>query len=278
MRGPPEGLQRTCGSSFVRVAWRKLYRALAHGWNGTSATLRLVGWLVWGLSKPRPPGFRAMVAPALPLHIPFSPGSGPRLTRPSGQCGVGRDGCLALPRPPPPLPPGAAFVGSAGACAGEGRTVRDNTATPAAAISARLAIIRCCIFGLLTERSNLWNYALARSRAQPLAGGSQRHRSRVQLLRAVFGERAVDDDFIADLHGVLGPAAAQQGGGRSHFASPVEHLAGIVRDIDVEEHVGVHPIDFGDDPFVLHRFGWIVFRGERMVRQQRGSRHEHTDA
>src|SRR5580698_9414695 len=65
----------------------------------------LVGRFIAGLSKP-PLILVARVAPALPSQTPFSPGNGPRFTRPSGQCGVGLDGGRALPRPPPlPFPP-----------------------------------------------------------------------------------------------------------------------------------------------------------------------------
>src|SRR6516165_4894689 len=101
MRGPPEGLHFTCGSSFVVLVCRYSYRAFAQGRNGTSVILRFEGKYIVGLSSP-PGGLVARVAPALPSQTPFSPGSGPRFKRPPGKCGVGLDGGLFFPRPPRP--------------------------------------------------------------------------------------------------------------------------------------------------------------------------------
>ena len=41
--GPPEALQRVCGSSLSKAASRASCNALAHGWKGTSSILMLFG-------------------------------------------------------------------------------------------------------------------------------------------------------------------------------------------------------------------------------------------
>src|SRR5262245_30872082 len=97
-RDPPDGLQRVCGSSLSKFAWRDAWSARDHDWNGTASSVMLSGrWLVgfvgltlFGLSD-------SWTMPA-GVHRPVSPGGGPRLTRPSGQCGVGFEGRGGSPR------------------------------------------------------------------------------------------------------------------------------------------------------------------------------------
>src|SRR5437763_16087915 len=97
MRAPPDGLQRTCGSSFVEVAWRKLYSSRAHGWKGTSATFMLVGRFMMLLSIPLR-ALVAMVAPALPYQSPVWSGTTPRFYTQFSRRGVGPACSCALHR------------------------------------------------------------------------------------------------------------------------------------------------------------------------------------
>src|SRR5215510_13798259 len=98
-RGPPDALQRVWGSSLSKFAWREEWSARAQGWNGTASSVMLSGrWLV-GLARLTLFGLTDSCTMPGGAQIPVSPGGGPRLTRPSGQCGVGfAGGGVVAPR------------------------------------------------------------------------------------------------------------------------------------------------------------------------------------
>src|SRR5919198_1063516 len=91
-RGPPDALHRVCGSSRSKFAWRAACSARAQGWNGTASSVMLSGrWLV-GFARLTLFGFIDSCTMPGGVQMPFSPGGGPRFTRPSGQRGVGFEG------------------------------------------------------------------------------------------------------------------------------------------------------------------------------------------
>src|SRR3569833_2373526 len=94
-REPPEGLQRVCGSS----AWlsRDRYFSLKPGLNGISMTVLLVGRLACGVTFL--PSLMSKISEAFagPSQLPLSLGEPLKLTRPSGQRGVGFGGGRCWP-------------------------------------------------------------------------------------------------------------------------------------------------------------------------------------
>src|SRR5690242_4276100 len=212
--------------------------------------LRLTGALTRLLSIPPRPLLKR-VEPAPPFQTPFSPGSGPSSTCPSGPCGVGREGArlppLPLPLPNWPCWPGFCPGGTgmipcptpwsplpcpAGFCPKEGAA--NEKITAAVATAAKPSISRFRTSTLLNKLSlhfapetELWDGAFAGCGAQLLPGGGQRHRSRVAVLSAILGQGSADDDLIAFLHGVLLPPAALQQPGRTHLEGPVSGLAAL---------------------------------------------------
>src|SRR5262245_42664352 len=119
------------------------------------------------------------------IQTPLSPGGGPRLTRPSGQCGVGFDGGGG----PPPR-----------RCA-----IADVDSIAADATSASPTTRWCADASWLLLRGGL----AARGGAERLAVGG-RHGSRVRPLAAVAREASRHGDHIADLHRVTQPSALLQ--------------------------------------------------------------------
>src|SRR5579863_1824341 len=216
-----------------------------------------------GLSSPLM--FVARVAPALPSQTPFSPGSGPKSTRPSGRCGVGFAGGLTRPRPPRPVParrPALRLMFGSGCDAGGGPCAQSGAVTKITS-------------SLLTESRYL---AFARGSAQLLTGTGQRHGARIGLIGAILGERSFHYDFIADLHRVARPAGPLEPLRRSHFQSPVSYLPCVVFDIDVEVDVWIHPVDLRNNSFERHGLLRVIFRREGMVRHRRHRQRSETEA
>src|SRR5437867_3676009 len=92
-RGPPGAMHRGCGSSLPSVSSRYCTSSFAHGWNGAILSISD------GFTRNAPVigiGFSERL-PGPVFQYPFSPGGGPRFTRPSDQCGVGFDGGFARP-------------------------------------------------------------------------------------------------------------------------------------------------------------------------------------
>src|SRR5690242_12374503 len=89
-REPPEGLQRVCGSSAS--VERDRYCSLKPGLNGISLTVLLVGRLGAGLTSLPSLMLKKIDALAGPSQLPMSSGVPVKLTRPSGQRGVGFGG------------------------------------------------------------------------------------------------------------------------------------------------------------------------------------------
>src|SRR6185436_18573683 len=98
-----------------------------------------------------------------------------------------------------------------------------------------------------TYGSDLRSGALARGREKALA--IQRDGTGVARGAAVLGHAALDLHHITNLHGVAAPALAHQAVRAAHLHRPVRDLARfLVLHVDVEEGVGVHPLDLRDGP------------------------------
>src|SRR3954469_2688235 len=83
-------MQRGCGASLPSVSNRYWTSAFAHGWNGAILSMSL------GLTR-NAPFILTSASDRLPTPVsqwPLPPAAGPKLTRPSGQCGVGAEGGL----------------------------------------------------------------------------------------------------------------------------------------------------------------------------------------
>src|SRR5271154_3036807 len=98
-----------------------------------------------GLSNPF--ALVASVAPALPSHTPFSPGAGPRLTRPSARRGVGPEGGRFLPRRVMGLAafkrPELRLVLGSGPCCSCAEVGTASSKTPAAPVAMQTLINLC---------------------------------------------------------------------------------------------------------------------------------------
>src|SRR5512134_126021 len=168
------------------------------------------------------------------FHVPFSPGTRPKLTVPSASRGVGS--CGPRPRPPPPCraPPlgaGACAAPGCACCCASTQTVEANTAAAAAHTSAaRTLLVTEELLGparaghyvvnpgchLRAARSGgqgsrtppLRGVALARRREQTLARRFENDRASVARRAAVLREASLDRHFVTDLHGVARPTLA----------------------------------------------------------------------
>src|SRR5947207_13832692 len=107
--------------------------------------------------------------------------------------------------------------------------------------------------------------AFARRCAETLAGADHCHSSSVAAAGSIFGARANDFNFVAELHRCASPTTALKAMGRSHLEAPVLHLAVLVLDIDVEPHMGIGPFDLGHVSLYGNRFVRVKLRCKRMV-------------
>src|SRR5688572_19856920 len=137
------------------------------------------------------------------LHVPFSPGTRPKLTVPSASRGVGGAGACAprppaRPPPPPPCrappwpaaPPAAGAPPPCGACACT-HTVDANTA---AAVAPRSAVRR--LFLTNSPLRGLRGNAGARSCEQPLTGRRHQNGGGVARRAAVLRQAALHGHLV----------------------------------------------------------------------------------
>ena len=69
-------------------------------------------------------------------------------------------------------------------------------------------------------------------------------------------------DNVAGLQGISRPAASGKGVRASSLQIPVHYFAGLILDVNVEVHVGIHPLHFSDDARDCDRFVLVKLGGE----------------
>src|SRR5215471_17833606 len=127
-----------------------------------------------------------------------------------------------------------------------------------------------------------WNLrpAVAGRRARHNAPVGQRHAPRINQVRAVSRQIAVDDQRVAQLDVALLPASARERAGPAAFARPFGDVALVVFDVDVEERMRVRPLDLRDRADEPHRLVAVELSGKRMVssgarRGEQNTRGQH---
>ncbi len=210
--------------------------------------------------------------------MPFSPGTRPKLTVPSASRGVGSCGPRPRPRPPPP-------------CRRQLRRCRRLRGRPGLRLLLRRSPAptpveskhRCGsrahqrgaeavghgTFGPLEPDATLTAWCPGSTPAKRrLTGRLEDNGARVAGRAAVLRQAAFDRHPFTDLHRVARPALAHQAVRAAHLHRPVGDLLRLLIDhVDIEEGVGIHPLDLGDGARHLERLVRVELRRERVVRE-----------
>src|SRR5581483_472564 len=100
------------------------------------------------------------------------------------------------------------------------------------------------------------------------------HRPHPGVLRVLCDRRALDRDFVADLHRVPLPSAARQRIRRTQFEAELLGRAALVLHVEKDVGVRIHPVHFRDKTGQSRGLVAVVFRLERMMRRRRFYRQQ----
>src|SRR5438093_6675355 len=120
-------------------------------------------------------------------------------------------------------------------------------------------------FGSHSVTSPLRRFGLAGCRTKLLPGRGHGYTPRVDTVASVFGQRAVDDHFVTQLHSGARPSAILEAVRRAHFKAPIRRGSIRILDVDVEPNMGVRPFYLCDIASHLNDLARVILCGKRMM-------------
>src|SRR6266566_4561773 len=114
--------------------------------------------------------------------------------------------------------------------------------------------------------------------AENLAAVGERYGPSIDVMQSRLpGQEPFHGHDVADLQGILFPAAAVKNIRRSAFNGPVLHLAAGILHVDVIVDVGIHPFDLGHRSFQRYRLFLVILRCSGVMRRHRLRRQNNPD-
>jgi len=104
---------------------------------------------------------------------------------------------------------------------------------------------------------------------------SENDLAKIYVGGAAFDAMADESDLVSCLNGCFTPALTGQCIRTIRFANPFFYFAILVRDVEVDERVGIDPLEFRDDAFQGDGVHHIVIR-PAVVREYRPRNQEKT--